>query len=185
MTQSRRGFFGSVLAILAWLVAPFQSRSEDPASAAATGAAIPPDDGEHLLIGPRRAPVTIKVGRHNNSSRMAVKREEGKNHPKTKSFFRQTDYDKENQLRHDAHKWETTLHRRQTFQPASLKDPFFDVHYQTRLAGRAVQSADKIHYALVITVSAPKMPNLYDRIVQRYRTQLQPLRPIIAVPVRV
>jgi Cupin domain len=72
MAQSRRGFFGSVLAILAWLVAPFQSRSEDPAPAAATGVAIPPDDGEHLLIGPRRAPVTIKVGRHNNSSRMAV-----------------------------------------------------------------------------------------------------------------
>jgi quercetin dioxygenase-like cupin family protein len=72
MTQSRRSFFGSVLAILAWLLAPFQSRSEEPAPAAATGAAIPPDDGEHLLIGPRRAPVTIKVGRHNNSSRMAV-----------------------------------------------------------------------------------------------------------------
>lgn len=111
--------------------------------------------------------------------------EEGKKQPKTTSYFRRTDYDTEAELRHDAHKWETTLHRRQNFQPTSLKDPFFDVHYQTRQTGKVSRGTDKIRYALIITVAAPRMPNLYDRVVQRYRTQLEPLRPVIEVPVRV
>lgn len=111
--------------------------------------------------------------------------EEGKKQPKTTSYFRRTDYDTEAELRYDAHKWETTLHRRQNFQPTSLKDPFFDVHYQTRQSGKVSRGTDKIRYALIITVAAPRMPNLYDRIVQRYRTQLQPLRPVIEVPVKV
>jgi hypothetical protein len=106
-------------------------------------------------------------------------------HPKTSSFFRRTDYDTEKELRHDAHKWETTLHRVKRFQAASLKDPFFDVHYQVRQAGRTSRGSDKIRYALIITVAAPKVANLYNRIVQRYRTQLQPLVPVIEVPIRV
>jgi hypothetical protein len=115
----------------------------------------------------------------------ADKREAGKPHPRSKSFFRRTDYDTEAALRHDAHKWETTLHRRQSFLPATLLDPFFDVHYQTRQAGKASRGSEKIRYALIITVRAPKIPNLYDRIVQRYRTQLEPLRPVIEVPVKI
>ncbi len=115
----------------------------------------------------------------------ADKYEEGKTHPKTSSFFRRSDYDTEKELRHDAHKWETTLHRRKSFQPASLKDPFFDVHYQTRQFGKASRGSDKIRYALIITVSAPKVKNLYDRIAQRYRTQLEPLQPIIEVPIQI
>jgi hypothetical protein len=114
----------------------------------------------------------------------ADKTDEGKVHPKTKSFFRQTDYDTEGELRHNAHKWETTLHHRQRFQSRSLKDPFFDVHYQTRQAGKTVRGSDKIRFALIITVEAPKVANLYDRVVQRYRTQLEPLRPIIEIPIR-
>lgn len=115
----------------------------------------------------------------------ADKFDEDATHPKTSSFFRRTDYDTEKELRHDAHKWETTLHRVKRFQAASLKDPFFDVHYQVRQAGRTSRGSDKIRYALIITVAAPKVTNLYNRIVQRYRTQLQPLVPLIEVPIRV
>lgn len=105
-------------------------------------------------------------------------------HPKSKSFFRQTDYDSEKELRRDAHKWETTLHRSHQFRASSLKDPVFDVHYQVRESGRAT-SGEKIRYALVITISAPKVKNLYDGIVQRYQTQLEPILPLIEVPIQV
>lgn len=115
----------------------------------------------------------------------AEKFKEGKVHPETSSFFRRTDYDTEKELRHDAHKWETALHRRRSFKPTTLKDPFFDVHFQTRQGGKSTRGNDKIRYALVITVSAPKVKNLYDQIAQRYRTQLEPLQPVIEVPVEV
>jgi hypothetical protein len=115
----------------------------------------------------------------------ADKFEEEATHPKTSSFFRRSDYDTEKELRHDAHKWETTLHRIKRFQATSLKDPFFDVHYQVRQSGRTSRGTEKIRYALIITVSAPKVANLYNRIVQRYRTQLQPLVPVIEVPIQV
>jgi hypothetical protein len=39
-------------------------------------------------------------------------------------------------------------------------------------------------YALVITISAPRTRNLYDKILQRYRTILEPLRPTVEIPVR-
>ncbi len=105
-------------------------------------------------------------------------------HAKSNSFFRRSDYDSEKELRRDAHKWETTLHRRRSFRPTSLKDPVFDVHYQVRESGKPA-GGEKIRYALIITVSAPKVKNLYDRIVQRYQTQLEPILPLIEVPIQI
>jgi hypothetical protein len=113
----------------------------------------------------------------------ADKFDEGAAHPKSSAFFRRTDYDTEKELRQDAHKWETTLHRRRRFNPATLKDPVFDVHFQVRESGHAT-TGDKIRYAMIITVAAPKVANLYDRIVQRYQTQLEAIRPFIEIPVR-
>lgn len=114
----------------------------------------------------------------------AEKFEEDAMHPKSQSFFRRTDYDSEKELRQDAHKWETTLHRSQKFLSKSLKDPVFDVHYQVREAGKPT-AGEKIKYALIVTVSAPKVKNLYDRIVQRYQTQLEPIVPVIEVPIQI
>mgnify|MGYP002623949020 FL=1 len=113
----------------------------------------------------------------------AQKFDEDAVHPRSSSFFRRTDYDTEKELRIDAPKWGTTLHRRRRFQPKTLKDPVFDVHYQVRESGKPT-AGDKIRYALVITLRAPKTKNLYDKIVQRYQTQLEPMQPIIEVPVR-
>ena len=106
-------------------------------------------------------------------------------HPKSSSFFRSSDYDTERSLRRNAHKWETTLHRQRTFQPKSLKDPMFDVHYQVRESGRTTRASEKIRYALIVTINAPKMPDLYDKIVQRFQTQIEPMTPLIEVPIRV
>jgi hypothetical protein len=50
--------------------------------------------------------------------------------------------------------------------------------------GPSYLSAKPIPYALVVTVHAKNVPDLYDRISQRYRTQLKALRPVIQIPIR-
>jgi hypothetical protein len=57
------------------------------------------------------------------------------------------------------------------------------VHYNAREGGGPSQGANSIRYALVVTVRCPGMPDLYNRILQHYRTQLRPLLPVaIQVP---
>lgn len=105
-------------------------------------------------------------------------------HAKTAPFFRTTDYDSEQELRHNAHKWETVMHAEKRMRSASLKDPVFDVRYQTRIAGKPYRGTGKISYALLVTVSIPKYPDLYNEVIRRYRTRLEPLRPVIEIPIR-
>ena len=106
-------------------------------------------------------------------------------HADTAPFFQPAElYVTERQLRGDAHRWETCLHRQVGKLAQSLSRPVFDIHYNARSEGRDDASADKIRYALVVTVEAPRVKDLYDRVVRTYRAQLQPLMPIIEVPVR-
>jgi hypothetical protein len=106
-------------------------------------------------------------------------------HANASFFFQAKDMSvEEADMRADAHKWETTMHKRRTMRAAGLRNPVLDVHYNARAGGRSTKSADKIPYALVITISAPKTRNLYDKILQRYRTILEPLRPTVEIPIR-
>lgn len=105
-------------------------------------------------------------------------------HAKTKAFFQVKNYSPESDLRRDAHKWETVLNRTQSFQGRSLKDPAFDIYYHAREGSQSTATADKIHYALVVTVRSPRTPDLYDGLMRRYRTRLTPLTPVIQVPIR-
>jgi hypothetical protein len=105
--------------------------------------------------------------------------------PNSKPFFQAKKlYPTENELRADAHKWETILHETVRMRGSSLNNPFFDIHYHARAAGRRARTPSNIPYALIVTVSAPKVPDLYDRIVRRYRTILEALRPIVEIPIR-
>jgi hypothetical protein len=90
----------------------------------------------------------------------------------------------ETDRRADAHKWETTLHKNRALRALRLRNPVFDVHYNARIGGRNAVNADKIPYALVITIESKKTLNLYDKILQRYPTILEPLRPVIEIPIR-
>ncbi len=77
----------------------------------------------------------------------------------------------ERKLRDAAHKWETTLHRERGFtDPASLAGPVFDIEYYARAASKSVasKSAPDVPFALVVTISAPGVSNLYDLIRQQY-----------------
>lgn len=106
-------------------------------------------------------------------------------HPKTASFFRlEKLYGPDRQIRSDAHKWETCLHGRVGKRAGSLDDPVFDIHYNARDGGHSNPNARAIRYALVITVEAKGVRDLYDRVLRAHRTKLQPLVPIIQIPAR-
>jgi hypothetical protein len=89
----------------------------------------------------------------------------------------------ERELRGDAHKWETVLSKSVRMQARSLQEPVFDVHYNARVSGGPNTAADKVRYALVITVEAPRVNDLYDRVVRTYAGQLQALTPVVEIPI--
>ena len=76
------------------------------------------------------------------------------------------------------------MHSEKRMRASSLSEPVFDARYQTRVAGKPSRGTDKIRYALIITVKIPKFPDLYNEIIKRYRTILEPLQPVIEIPVR-
>jgi hypothetical protein len=67
---------------------------------------------------------------------------------------------------------------------SGLQNPVFDVHYSARVGGRNATSADKIPYALVITVTAKNTRDLYNKVLQRYPTILEPLKPVVEISIR-
>lgn len=103
----------------------------------------------------------------------------------TASFFDMKKYATEEERRSDWGKWETTLHAEVSKQGASLNGPVFDIHYNAREAGAGTASADKIKYALVITVEAVKHQDLYNEILQSYASVLVPIQPKVSIPIRV
>jgi hypothetical protein len=106
-------------------------------------------------------------------------------HPDSSYFFQAKDVSgEEADLRSDAHKWETTLHKSRTMRASGLHNPIFDVHYNARIGGRNAAYADKIPYALVLSIESKKTRDLYNKILQRYPTILEPLRPIVKIPIR-
>lgn len=105
--------------------------------------------------------------------------------PESKSFFKRTEYDTENSLRNDAHKWDTTLHGGHRMRATSLHEPVFDIHYNARSGGGAAQAAEKMRYALVLTVRSPKTPDLYDEVVRAFAGRIEPLIPAVAIPIQV
>lgn len=97
----------------------------------------------------------------------------------TENFFgKATQYRMtERELRDDAHKWETCLHHSRKFTaPVNLVDPVFDIEYNARQSSRGIPpaSAPDVRYALIISITAAGMTELYDLIMQRYEA-LQPV----------
>lgn len=111
------------------------------------------------------------------------RREDDAVYAKPASFFSQSEYESEQELRSDAHKWETVLNRTKRMRGSSLKNPVFDIHHNARVAG-APGNGETLRYALVVTVSCKSAPDLYNQIVRRYRTQLRPLQPQVQIPIR-
>ncbi len=106
-----------------------------------------------------------------------------KKHPDSQSFFGGTEFELyDDKLTHNAHTWETVRSSKCTKIASKLSNPRFDIHYNARDGvGNVHGAGQKINYALIVTISAPHHPDLYNHIVQRYRSRLEPLRPILRV----
>ncbi len=96
----------------------------------------------------------------------------------TSSFFSNNNmYQKEQDLRRDGHKWETSLHHQRRFRKTSLDHPSFDIVYRAREGGKSVPltEIDPLPYALIVTLGVNNTPGIYNNILQRYSV-LQPVR---------
>ena len=89
----------------------------------------------------------------------------------------------EEELRRDAWKWENCLHASIRKRGSSLRNPCFDIHYNARLEGRNFSPAENLKYAMVVTVQAKNIGDLYNQVVRQYATQIEPLRPILEIPI--
>ncbi|MER9445188.1 S8 family peptidase [Mesorhizobium sp. M0340] len=105
-------------------------------------------------------------------------------HANSKSFFGKSQSGLfEDELRRDAWKWENCLHTRVSFKGDTLRNPVLDIHYNARQGGRNFAPKEELPYALVITVHAKNLGDLYDKVVRKYAQQLEALRPVIEIPV--
>ncbi|NHF65284.1 S8 family peptidase [Xanthomonas hortorum] len=106
--------------------------------------------------------------------------------PKSDSFFEGVGRKTEQAMRTDAFKWDTVRDATISKYGSSLKDPIFDVHYMARQPGRktAPTRLPPLRYALVVTVTAPKHPSIYDDVLAAYTT-LKPLLPLAELPLQI
>lgn len=111
---------------------------------------------------------------------------DGKQNAETKGFFELAKYSTESERRSDMGKWETVLHNSKNMLGSTLKNPVFDIHYNAREAGASIAShkAEKIKYALIITIKASKHQDLYNEILRTYNQVLVPIQPQTSIPIR-
>jgi hypothetical protein len=107
-------------------------------------------------------------------------------HPKTRTFFSSAHlYNApEYVFRENGHKWEPCLRNTIRCLGSSLKEPGFDIYYHNRESGQAAENAEPIPYAFIVSVKAPQVKNLYDRVVRAYANILVPLRPQLRLTIK-
>ncbi|MER7702296.1 S8 family peptidase [Kitasatospora sp. NPDC097605] len=103
----------------------------------------------------------------------------------TRAFFQTADYATESDLRKDAHKWETIKHKTLTFRASSLYQPVFDVRHVSRVDQLAGPAAERVEYAFVVTLTAPKHPEIYNQVVRSFAGRLEILQPQIEIPINI
>jgi hypothetical protein len=113
------------------------------------------------------------------------KGDKGSENADTKGFFSKKHFASEAELRADSGKWETVLHAEKPMRGSSLQNPTFDIHYNARESGASTNRADKIRYALILSVEAPRHVNLYNDILRVYAKTLVPLQPQVTLPIRI
>ncbi len=99
--------------------------------------------------------------------------------PKPRTFFTSSDARRasEAELRQNGKKWEPCIRNEITLLGSSLNRPHFDVYYHHRLEGSVHPNPSPLPYAIVISVKAPRHPQLYNEVVRTYSQNLVPLRP--------
>lgn len=100
-------------------------------------------------------------------------------HPKSQAFFTKSDLFKspEYESRDEGNKWEPTLKHQENFKANKLFNPVFDVYYHYRESAKPAKNQKPIPYAMIITVSAKEVTDLYNQVIRNYATILTPYRP--------
>ena len=108
-------------------------------------------------------------------------------HAKSSSFFgkERKAFQTEEELRRDAWKWENCIHASNNFRGTTLNEPVFDIHYNARIHGHNDTRSQELQYALIVTVSAARVNDFYDKVVRKYATQLEQLQPVIDIPIKI
>ncbi len=107
-------------------------------------------------------------------------------HPKTVPFFSETNMfgSPEFILREETCKWEPCRKHSRRFLASSLSNPCFDIKYHQRQAGRPTSDVRPIRYAFVVSIEAPRIPDLYNRVVRAYANILVPMQPRLRIPIQ-
>lgn len=130
----------------------------------------------------------LEVAFRPHSSKFTKPKEGAKpaKHARTRSFFSPVNLygESETVLRDDGHKWEPCLHHEERFRSSSLSNPCFDIYYHHRESGTKAADPQPIPYAFVVSLKAPKVKDLYNRVVRAYAQQLVPLRPQTRIQLR-
>jgi len=107
-------------------------------------------------------------------------------HAKTRPFFSGSLLygQPETVLREDGHKWEPCLRSQATFRASSLSAPLFDIYYHHRESGMKATAPQPIPYAFIVGLKAPRVADLYDRVVRAHANILVPIQPQTRIQVR-
>lgn len=121
----------------------------------------------------------VEVSYRPNANKRAINKDTKKpsTYAKTAPFFKQGEYASEEERRTRDRKWETVLHARKRVEADKLLDPVFDLHFIPRLGAMDHANPERIRYAMVISVHAPKHADIYERVLAEF-PQLQALAPI-------
>jgi hypothetical protein len=107
--------------------------------------------------------------------------------PNTKSIasMRRIVGQSEAEWRSKSLEWETAIHLSYAPSGRDLKEPAFEIHYNARSGGDNDRHAEKIPFALVVTVRSQRVKDLYNRIASKYRSILEAIRPVyLPVPLQ-
>ena len=128
----------------------------------------------------------LEVAFRPNSKRYSEHEGKRSSHPKTRSFFSAGKLcdGTETLLSDEAYKWEPCLRSSQQFRAATLHEPCFDIYYHHRQSGSKATLPQPIPYAFLVSIRAPRVQDLYNRVVRAYANVLVPLRPRVRIPVR-
>ncbi|TFB32344.1 S8 family peptidase [Pseudomonas sp. F01002] len=132
-----------------------------------------------------RAGLDVKFRPHKNKFDPKQKKKDSR-FPATSAFFGRHTQSNEQELRTDAHKWDTVRSAKVKKRASSLSDPVFDIHYIAREPGNSVspRRAPKLTYALVVTVSSKTTPDLYEKIQAKY-SALVAISPRVQIPIAI
>ncbi len=105
--------------------------------------------------------------------------------PNSMPFFDHGRYESEMTLRDFGLKWDTVMSgEKSLLADKSIREPFFELHYIPREGMSPYYVTDRMPYALVVTVKAPKSTDIYAKVCTRYKGKIRPISEV-SVPIPV